>query len=328
MGDRCSAGEREPDEGAFSMLVSHVIPAYNSAETITRTLDSVLATPLPDGLSVEAVVVNDGSADGAELAEVVSRYPFARLFVHDKNRGMCAARNTGILNSRGDVVTILDSDDELVPDWATTFVSIMNDWPAENRICYAACRNPEGRVTAQNPNYQGLLTLSDILNERYAGEYIPLFRGDYVRNKTYIDLGTRKSCGIVSYINFALDGPFWVTNRVLRIYNENRVGSVTAGWASPKKARETAQCYQTLFERYGDLYRRNAPTVWRSKHLRLAVYLRLAGMPGAWECWVSGASFFCVKESIGALFILVIGPHLGGWVAGMVRQLGLIRRYG
>jgi len=310
------------------MLVSHVIPAYNSSQTIIRTLNSVFEAALPEGVSVEAVVVDDGSSDGAELAAIVTRYPSARLLVHDKNRGMCAGRNTGILASRGDVITILDSDDELVPDWPATFVAIMNEWPAETKICYAACRNPEGRITAQHPDYQGTLTLSDILNERYAGEYIPLFRGDYVRSKTYIDLGTRKSCGIVSYINFALDGSFWVTNRVLRIYHEDRIGSVTAGWASPKKARETALCYQTLFERYDELYRQNAPIVWRSKHLRLAVYLRLAGMPGTWKCWVSGASFSCAKESVGALLILVIGPRLGAWVASMVRQVGLIRRYG
>ena len=310
------------------MLVSHVIPAYNSAKSIIRTLDSIVATPLPEGFTVEAVVVDDGSSDGVELAEVVSRYSFARLFVHEKNRGMCAGRNTGIMNSRGDVVTILDSDDELVPEWAITFQSIGFDWPAEINICYAACRNQDGRLTVHDPKYEGKLTLRDILNERYAGEYIPLFRGAYIRAKPYIDLGTRKSCGIVSYINFALDGPFWVTNRVLRIYNENRIGSVTSGWASPKKAYETALCYQALFECYGDLYRRNAPKVWRSKHLRWAVYLRLAGMPGAWKCWAKGASLFCIKETAGAFLILIVGPRLGAWVANMVRQIGLIRRYG
>lgn len=310
------------------MLVSHIIPAYNSAKTISRTLDSVLATPLPEGFSVEAVVVDDGSSDGVELAEVVSRYSFARLFVHEKNRGMCAGRNTGILNSRGDVVTILDSDDELVPGWATTFESIVSDWPADISICYAACRNQEGRLTVQDPKYEGKLTLSDILNERYAGEYIPLFRGGYIRAKLYVDLGTRKSCGIVSYINFALDGSFWITNRVLRIYNENRVGSVTSGWASPKKAHETALCYQSLFEHHGDLYLQYAPKVWRTKHLRWAVYLRLASMAGAWKCWSKGASLSCIKETFGTLIILAVDPKIGAWVASMVKRFGLIRRYG
>ncbi len=310
------------------MLISHVIPAYNSAKTITRTLESILANPLSEGLAVEAVVVDDGSSDGAELAEVVSRYSFARLIVHEKNLGMCAGRNTGILNSKGDIVTILDSDDELVSEWVTTFEKIISDWPIDLNICYAACRNQNGHLTVQDPNYQGRLTLDDILNERYAGEYIPLFRGAYIRSKLYIDLGTRKSCGIVSYINFALDGPFWITNRVLRIYNEDRIGSVTSGWTSPKKAHETALCYQSLFNRYGDLYRQNAPRVWKSKQLRWAVYLKLAKIPGAWKYWANGASFYFIKETCGAFLILVVGPQLGAWLANMARQIGLIRRYG
>lgn len=310
------------------MLISFVIPAFNVAQTIGRTLTSVFVPTLPANWAVEALVVDDGSSDGEALAEVVSRFPGACLLLHETNRGMCASRNTGIAASKGDVVTILDADDELVPDWPMALAAILDEWPAENKICYAACRNPEGRVTAQNPTYQGSLTLNDILNERHSGEYIPLFRGNYVRDKTYIDLGMRKSCGIVSYINFALDGPFWVSSRVLRIYHEDRAGSVTAGWTSPKKARETAQCYETLFGYYGDLYRREAPSVWHTKHLRLAVYLRLAGMPGAWRCWYKGASLSCFKESFGAVIILVSGARLGSWMAGMIRQAGWVRRYG
>lgn len=310
------------------MLVSHVIPAYDSADTIIRTLVSVQAESLPEWLSVEAIVVDDGSSDAAELAEVVSRYSFARLFVHGKNSGMCAARNTGILKSKGDFVLILDSDDELVAGWADTFMSIVSDWPSDANICYAACRNQEGHPTAEDPGYEGYLTLNDILNERHSGEYIPVFRGNYIRDKLYIDLGTRKSCGIVSYINFALDGPFWVTARVLRIYTEGRVDSVTSGWTSAKKAHETILCYGALFERHGNLYQKMAPVVWRSKHLRLSVYLRLANMPGFWRCWAYGASFSCIKETIGAFLILIVGPRFGAWLASAAKQIGLIRRYG
>ncbi|CAG0997801.1 putative glycosyltransferase EpsJ [Methanosarcinales archaeon] len=310
------------------MLISFVVPAYNVSTSIGRTLDSVFTAKMPDDWSVEALVVDDGSSDGAELAVVVSRYPGARLLVHDKNRGMCAGRNTGIAASSGAVVSILDADDELVSDWAMTLKAVLEAWPTEVNVCYAACRNPEGRVTAQVPDYNGLLMLSDILNERYSGEYLPLFKGDYVRGKSYIDLEMRKSCGIVSYINFALDGPFWVTSRVLRIYHEARAGSVSAGWTTAKKARETALCYQKLFERYEDLYKREAPLVWRTKCLRLAVYLRFAGMTGAWSQWRKGASLTCVKETLGAFLILLVGASIGGRVAQLTKQIGLIRRYG
>lgn len=310
------------------MLISFVVPAYNVSASVGRTLDSVYAAKLPDDWAVEVLVVDDGSSDGLELATVVSYYPNVRLLIHEKNRGMCAARNTGITASSGEVVSILDADDELVLGWASTLKAVLVDWPTEVNVCYAACCNPEGMVTAQVPDYNGLLTLSDILNERNSGEYLPLFRGNYVRGKSYIDLGTRKSCGIVSYINFALDGPFWVSNRILRIYHEAYTGSVSSGWTTAKKARETALCYQQLFERYEDLYQREAPLVWRTKSLRLAVYLRFAGITGAWTQWCKGASLACLKETLGALLILLVGATIGGRVAQLIKQMGLIRRYG
>lgn len=310
------------------MLISFVIPAFNAAQTIERTLTSVFEPALPAGWVVEALVVDDGSSDSKALAEVVSRYTGARLLRHAANRGMCAGRNTGIAASKGDVVTILDADDEMVPDWPLEVAAILNEWPDDVLLCYAACRNPEGKITASNPDYRGLLTLNDVLNERHSGEYLPMFRGKYVRGKPYVDLGMRKSCGIVSYISYALDGPFWVSPQVLRIYRDVRTDSVTAAWVSPKKAQETAECYAALFDRFEPLYKREAPVIYRTKLLRYAVYLRLAGLSGAWRAWGAGASLACPKESIGAALILAVGAQLGGYFARAAKQAGLIRRYG
>lgn len=310
------------------MLITHVIPAYNASQTIANTLESVFRWPMSHGWQVEAVVVDDGSNDGAELARVVAQYADARLVAHETNRGMCAGRNSGIVSSLGDIVTILDSDDSLVNEWPFVMEKIIREWPAETNICYAACQNSTGDVTAEEPEYQGFLTLNDILNERHSGEYIPLFRGNYVRSKPYVDLGIRKSCGTVSYINYALDGPLWVTNRVLRIYNDAHVGSVSHGWTSPKKAAETAKCYQELFDRYGSLYQREAPRVYRTKLLRYAVYLKLAGLSGAWKMWSKGISLDVIRESVGAAVILIVGASIGSTIVTTVKKIGLVRRYG
>ena len=310
------------------MLISCVIPAFNASKTIERTLASVFNAELPKEWSIEVLVVDDGSSDSAELAMAVSRYPNALLLVHEINRGTCAGRNTGIDASRGDILIMLDSDDELVPDWPAVIADVMHEWPPETHVCYLACHNSEGKVTAKNPSYNGALTLSDILNERYSGEYIPVFRGVYVRGKKYIDLGISKPCEVVSYINFAHDAPFWVSNLVLRIYHDVRIGSHSYDWTSPENARKTAQCYFELFERYGHLYKRKAAKVWNTKQLRLAVYLRLSAMPGAWKWWWAGSSFSCLKESIGALVILCLSPRKGGVLLQWLKRIGLIRRYG
>ncbi len=310
------------------MLITFVVPAYNASETIGRTLASIYRHPAPIGWKYEVVVVNDGSNDSKALSAVIADYDNLRLVVHENNYGMCASRNSGIANSRGDIVTILDSDDELVENWPDQLKNIYASWPVDANLCYAACKNSAGEVTASEPEYQGYLTLEDLLNERQSGEYLPLFRGEYVRSKPYIDLGMRKSCGIVSYISFAIDGPFWISNQILRIYNDSRAGSVTHGWTDPPKARETAECYDALFTRFTDLYRQHAPITYHTKQLRLAVYRRLAGEPGAWQAWRKGISLGAPLEVIGATVVLIIGPRLGAAFVSAVKKIGLIRRYG
>jgi len=310
------------------MLITFVIPAYNASGSIQRTLDSVFGYSFPKDWRVEAVVVNDGSADGDELAEDVSRYGGATLVAHSANRGMCAARNTGITHSRGEFVSILDADDELVPQWPAVFEAIIQECPSSCQLIYAACRNQFGVVTASDPDYKGLLDLDDVLNERHSGEYLPVFRGDYVRSQLYIDLKTRKSCGIVSYINYALDGPFWVTNKVLRIYHVAQAGSVSKGWTSPAKAMETVCCYRTLLETFGELYQLRAPRIYRTKLLRLSVYLKLAGLPDTWKTYRRGASFTVWRESVGAAVMLMLGAKAAGFIAKTLKKLGLVRKYG
>ena len=67
--------------------------------------------------------MDDGSLDTRALKVVVDNYSNARMLSHSKNKGMCAARNTGIASSLGEIVIILDSDDELVSDWPEIFES-------------------------------------------------------------------------------------------------------------------------------------------------------------------------------------------------------------
>lgn len=93
---------------------SVIIPAFNAARTLDRALRSVAAQVRSDW---EAVVVDDGSADGtAELAAAwAGRDPRVRL-VRRPNGGASAARNTGVAHARADWLVFLDADDTLTPD--------------------------------------------------------------------------------------------------------------------------------------------------------------------------------------------------------------------
>jgi len=312
------------------MLLSFVIPAFQASETIRATLRSVFSPIQSSSTSfeIEALVVDDGSRDHDVLAGIVQQFPNARLFRHPVNRGMCASRNTGIHESQGDVVVVLDADDELVLEWPTVLGEILEEWPHHLNVCFSACRTPDGRSTVSDPNFSGMITFEDLLNEYHSGEYLPMFRGAYVRKRKYVDLGLRKSCGILSYLCFAQDAPIWATPKVMRIYKEREGGSVTSNWTTAEKARETVRCYQVLFDRFGDSYKKLAPRTYRTKLLRYAVYLRLAGEKGAWPAWLKSAHWTCMLETLGVFSVLLVGQESAAWIVKHAKRKGLIRQYG
>ena len=91
--------------------VSVVIPAYNSAEYICRTIDSVLAQTLP---ADEIIVVDDGSSDNTK--EIVEKYSAKVNYIYQENAGASVARNTGIESTSCEWIAFLDADDEWVAD--------------------------------------------------------------------------------------------------------------------------------------------------------------------------------------------------------------------
>ena len=95
-------------------LVSMVIPAYNAAEFIARSMDTVLAQSF---MELELIVVNDGSTD--ETQEIIDwykeRYPRIKG-LYQKNAGQAVARNLGVEYADGDYISFMDSDDMIRPD--------------------------------------------------------------------------------------------------------------------------------------------------------------------------------------------------------------------
>lgn len=91
-------------------LVSIITPAYNAAEYISETIESVLEQTYPNW---EMLIINDCSKDNT--AEIVQSYAIKdnriKLINLNKNGGVAAARNTAIQNARGRYIAFLDSDD-------------------------------------------------------------------------------------------------------------------------------------------------------------------------------------------------------------------------
>ena len=91
-------------------MISVIIPTYNRANTIVRSIDSVLNQTYKD---IELIVVDDGSTDNTK--ELVLAINDSRIrYIYQDNAGACVARNTGIDNAKGEYIAFQDSDDEWV----------------------------------------------------------------------------------------------------------------------------------------------------------------------------------------------------------------------
>lgn len=93
-------------------LVSIVMAAYNRANTIGRAIDSVVKQSYPN---IELIIVDDGSSDNTIGCVQPYLSQRIRLVKHEINKGVTAAKNSGLNQINGEWFTILDSDDEIVP---------------------------------------------------------------------------------------------------------------------------------------------------------------------------------------------------------------------
>lgn len=95
-------------------LISFVIPCYNSAEYMSKCIDSIV----PGGDDVEILIIDDGSTDETlKIAkDYEKKYPGICRAIHQENKGHGGAVNTGIENAEGIYFKVVDSDDWLDDD--------------------------------------------------------------------------------------------------------------------------------------------------------------------------------------------------------------------
>lgn len=121
---------REEKDG----LISIIVPVYNTESYIERCIDSILAQTYKN---IEIIIIDDGSTDSSgKIAENYRmKYSDKVVVIHQENRGLSAARNTGLEYAHGNYVTFVDSDDFVAPEMYDVMIKKMKEESAEIASC-------------------------------------------------------------------------------------------------------------------------------------------------------------------------------------------------
>lgn len=141
------------------MKFSIVIPVYNVADYLEKCVHSVLENDCTD---CEILLVDDGSTDGKSgaLCDELAKKSERIRVIHQENKGLGGARNTGIEASQGEYLLFIDSDDYIAPETLEVLREAVEQEPADIYSFHAVTVNEAGRC---NP-----LPISEVYDDAFA----------------------------------------------------------------------------------------------------------------------------------------------------------------
>ena len=160
-------------------LVSVIIPTYNRADVIGRSIRSVLNQSHEN---FQMLIIDDGSTDSTE--EVINSFDDDRIkYIYQKNQGANAARNQGIKIAEGDYISFLDSDDVFYPDYLSRSISAISN--ASSECIGSATANvsysPEKKTRSRIPEKE--LSLENFQSQNPIGSFSATTFHTTVRDK-------------------------------------------------------------------------------------------------------------------------------------------------
>lgn len=220
-------------------------PAYNRAHTLPRLYRSIRAQSFQD---FEWVIVDDGSTDNTR--ELVMAWQkeaaFPIRYFYQANQGKHVAHNLAVREAAGELVAIIDSDDELLPESLETLHATWTDIPENARLLYAGITCPCRTAAGDYDGSQFPQELFDS-NEReirykykLKGERWGCLRADVLRAFPFPVLPQTK---------YVPEGLLWLKiaavyqtryiNKALRIYHQE--GTIPGGQLSHQPPVRTCQ---------------------------------------------------------------------------------------
>jgi succinoglycan biosynthesis protein ExoO len=216
-------------------VVSVLIPAYNVADYLDKSVSSALS----QDVDVEVIVVDDCSTDGGATAAAIRRLeadPRVRGFLLPVNGGPSAARNKGLDEARGEWIALLDSDDWFAPGRLSYLLKAARaadaDAVSDDQLLirdgddkpWTSIYEIAGWKQAEEGR---LLSTAEMCRSDWILK--PMFRTAWLRRHGLRFHTVRNWAGedFEFFMNAMLSGARWVTVREARYFYRSRAGQLT-----------------------------------------------------------------------------------------------------
>lgn len=244
------------------MKVSIIIPIYNVESYVKRCLESVMAQDRVEA-DMECVIVDDCGQDHSMevVRQTVGGYQGPISFViveHEKNRGLSAARNTGLSKATGDYVMFVDSDDYLQPDSISYFLDNLKHYPGVD-IMVGNVISPSASECMMSQikepmliNTPGTFFRQLLYHQIYLYAWNKLIRREVlVAHQILFEEGVFYEDQLWSYLLSYNIQSVLVLPRVTYVY-ENNPGSIVNTTLTPVKAPKVVESYLLMSNRILD----------------------------------------------------------------------------
>ena len=204
----------------MSPTISIVIPAYNAAQTILQTLNSVLQQTFKD---FEVIVINDGSTDKTlELLQTIQD-PRLQIFNYE-NGGLPVARNRGISHAQGEFIAFLDADDWWSSDKLESQWAALQEHP-EAGVAYSwnyyQYDNSEQSYAETSNTFQGNVYADLLVKNFIQNGSNPLIRKAAIASVGLFDSSLKSCEDWEYYLRLAKHWPFVLVPKVQVFYRKS-----------------------------------------------------------------------------------------------------------